>query len=693
MNWPWANKNYRITTIRIMVMFFFAIGPSYAGVASEMPQAASVVDFACDKIFKGDFESARQILGEPAVSDSYELVELRKIIDEYTVIKERRKSFQDKLYQTQINMLDQLRRKVVSGDANDTGEVFSVVLNILEYADEKQKQALLRDALLIETIKKAQSKAAKFEADGKWFDAYTVCYSKLRQIYDNDKIYSDHAKELLAKADIRMSLQDSPCQSCEQRYSDIEKQVFIKAVDFLDHRYIKIVDYQDMAIKAINRCELLAEVMSRLEVNNKYKITDEQYAVWSQVLREVLNRINESQIEIGKDEFIDIFEAVLALNESPHAEAGLSKLLVAQFAKGALSALDPYTAIYWPNQVQDFEKALTNQFSGIGIKFSKQEGLAKIVTVFPDTPAYKSGLQMGDIIMAVDGIETIDISSDCLAKKITGPEDTKVRLKIKRPSEDEICDISLDRTNVVVPSVQGWQRNEKGKWLYFIDGSEKIGYVRISSFNSRTADDFEKVLYQLEENGLKGLVLDLRSNPGGLLSAAVEIADKFIPEGLIVRVQPRCGMSTYISAHQQGTCNDYPIVVLVNQSTASASEILAGVLQDAKYKRAVLVGQKTYGKGSVQSITDCCGKGTQLKYTAAFYYLPSGQRVESRDLMKKSGRTDWGILPDVNVQLNSDEIKKISDTTRVDDDLQLATGLLVLKSKMIQARNELEKLR
>ena len=722
-------KHYRFTAVWIMVAAFLAVGCNYArggaenplhyqteaGITQETPEATSVINPACDKIFRGDFESARQIVRKPVVSDSHEIVELRKIIDEYIAIKERRKALQDKIYQTQINVLEELRQKAISDDVNNISKVFSLVLNISEYANEEQKQALLQDPLLIQTIQKAKVKAAKFEAEGKWLDAYTVCYSKLRQIYEDDKVYSDYAKQLLEKADIRTSLQDSPCETCEERYTGIEKRMFIKAVDFLDYSYINIVDYQDMAVKAINRCKLLAEVMSRLDVNNKYKITNAQYVTWSEALGEVVNEINRSQVDMGKDELADIFEQVFALNESPHVGIGLpSTLLIAQFAEGALSALDPYTVIYWPNHVQDFEKALTNQFSGIGIKFSKQEGLAKVVTVFPGTPAYKSGLQTGDIIMAVDGIETKDIPSDCLAKKITGPEDTKVTLKIRRSNEDKICDISLDRAKIIVPSVHGWQRDETGKWLYIIDGPNKIGYVRISSFNSRTADDFEKVLCQLEGNGLKGLVLDLRSNPGGLLSAAVEITDKFISGGLIVRTQPRCGMSTYISAHQEGTHDDYPIVVLINQFTASASEILAGVLQDQKHKRAILVGQKTYGKGSVQSITSCCGKGTQLKYTVAFYHLPSGQRVESRDLMEKLGRTDWGILPDVNVKLRSDELQKIIDVQkatecmvtnrqedaissmnrnsslkRVDDDPQLAIGLLVLKSKMIQAGHEL----
>jgi len=690
-------------------------GSSLVRVVKQSPEGALAVNSVCGKISRGDFEGAQETLRTSVSPYNKSLRQLRIIINEYMAVKARRKASQSNVYQAQIRKLESLRYKCLAQDVNDISKVFSIVLKISEYANKEQKQALLKDPLLIRTIQKAKAKAAEFEAKGKWLDAYTICYSKLIWIYQDNEAYSDYAEQLLKKADILASLQDSPCETCEERYAGIKKQMFINAVDILDSSYVNIIDYRRLAIKGIERCKLLAEVMSKLGVDNEYKMTNAQHAAWLEALEKIVNKINQSQTDMGKDEFVDVFNKVLAMNESSRTGTALSAAsLIAQFAKGAMSGLDPYTVIYWPSQVQDFEKAVTNQFSGIGIKFSKQQGLTKVVSVLPDTPAHKSGLQAGDIIRAVDGVETKDISSDCVVKKITGPEGTKVTLTIKYSDEDKTRDVTLHRARIIVPSVHGWQQTETGKWLYMFDGTDKIGYVRISSFNSRTADDFENVLCQLEENGLEGLILDLRSNPGGLLSAAVEIADKFITEGLIVRTQPRFGISTYISAHQEGTHADYPVIVLINPFTASSSEILAGVLQDQKYKRAVLVGQRSYGKGSVQSITSYCGNGAQLKYTMAYYHLPSGQRVESRGLMEKLGRTNWGILPNVNMKLQSDELRKIANmrkanesvvTTGQDDalssmnrhsnqetidaDPQLAIGLLVLKSKMIQAGHEL----
>ncbi len=683
-------------------------------VTRESPGDNLVINRACEKILRGDFEGAENIVNRSVVSNSQGLRALGKVLDEYTAIKARRKALQDKVYQTQLNELKELRQQVSLDDVDGIGKVFSIALKISEYANKEQKQALLRDPLLTRTIQKAKARAAEFEAKGEWLDAYTICYSKLMRIYQDNEACSDYAEQLLEKADILESIQDSPCETCKERYAGIKKQVFINAVDILDSSYVDIIDYRRMSIKGIDRCKLLAEVMIKLGVDNEYKMTNAQYAAWLVALKKIVTETNQSQTDLGKDEFLGVFDKVLAINESSRGTALPAALLIVQFAKGAMSGLDPYTVIYWPSQVQAFEKAVTNQFSGIGIRFSKEEGLTKVVSVLPGTPAHKSGIQTGDIIKAVDGLETKNISSDCAVKRITGPEGTKVTLTIRPSNEDKTRAVTLDRARIIVPSVHGWRQTETGKWLYMVDSADKIGYVRVSTFTSRTADDFESVLCQLEENELRGLILDLRSNPGGLLTSAVEIADKFIREGLIVRTQPRFGMSTYISAHQEGTHGDYPVVVLINSFTASASEILAGVLQDHKYKRAFLVGQRSYGKGSVQSITSYCGSGAQLKYTMAYYHLPSGHRVESRDSMEKLGRTDWGILPNISVELRSDELQKMANVRKANEfaetigrddalsgmnryshretvgaDPQLAIGLLVLKSKMIQAGHEL----
>jgi carboxyl-terminal processing protease len=216
------------------------------------------------------------------------------------------------------------------------------------------------------------------------------------------------------------------------------------------------------------------------------------------------------------------------------------------------------------------------------------------------------------------------------------------------------------------------------------------------------------VLSSLEAAGMRGLILDLRYNPGGIFDGAVEVADKFLSEGLIVITRPRFGMQIYESAKEEGTHPDYPLVVLINSGSASASEIVAGALADPRHKRATLVGERTHGKGVVQGITHYPGDGAQLKYTMANWYLPSGQKIKSQDEAKKEGTSDWGVAPDVEVSLRSDELRRMFDIQRdndvlasaghddtlapvkrhtlketIEDDPQLATGLLVIKTKLI----------
>jgi carboxyl-terminal processing protease len=359
-----------------------------------------------------------------------------------------------------------------------------------------------------------------------------------------------------------------------------------------------------------------------------FSVYDEKLAAWSVALKAIRDEIDHSVIGLSKKKFLHVFENVLALNlttiQLPNT------VLIAQFAEAALSVLDPYTVMVWPRQVQDFEKTMTNEFTGIGIEITKQKGLLTVASLLPDTPAYTSGLDAGDVIECVDTVATKDMSLTCAVRRITGPSGTEVKLTIRRPGEDQTRAIAITRARIKVPTIRGWQRTESGKWLYTIDDQNKIGYVRITSFSASTPTDFEEVLSQLEARGLKGLILDLRFNTGGLLDSAVEIVDRFIDKGVIVTTPKPKYLPTYAFAHEKDTHPNYPLVVLINRASASASEIVSGALQDKVHNRAVLVGERTHGKGSVQGITPYPGGSCQLKYTMAYYHLPSGQRARMR---------------------------------------------------------------
>lgn len=708
------------------------------------------VNAVCKLIYWGDFAAAGQLaninLARSRVRDdsnaamTEKIVHLEEIVKEYQTISQLRKKALEEAYQKQITKLEKFQANTNSNDVNDVNDIidindvndiariFSAVARAIEFADEGQKEKLLSDLFVKEVFQKAIDKAADYESEGKWFDAYLSCYSWLEVIDANNQGYSDYAEQLREKANIVASFQDSSCESRQERFEGVEGRILVRAVDFLRSNYVNTIDYRQMIIEGVERCELLAEVIklsfSEISKSETLAFVDDkstglllppdnnQLSAWSVGLRVILDEVKDTSVEVDRDRFVEAFEKVLLLNavtvQLPR------QVLVAHFTEAALSALDSYTVMVWPRQVQEFEKMMTNKFTGIGIRMTKEKGQIKVASLLPDTPAYHSGLDAGDVIEAVDGETTKGMSTTCAVKRITGPAGTKVVLTIRRSgngeSEDQVKDIPITRGVITVPTVYGWQRTERGNWLYMIDEERQIGYVRISSFAGRTSSDLERALLKLESEGLRGLILDLRFNTGGFLPSAIEITDKFIEDGLIVSTRPpRVEDWTFTGARKKGTHPNYPLVVLINFESASASEIVAGALGDRRHDRAILVGERTHGKGSVQAITEQ-PRGAQLKYTMAYYHLPSGQRVESQEMMKKLGRDDWGVGPDIEVKLRSDETRKMSQMQwdnlvlakadhdngaaplkkytieeTIESDPQLAVGLLVIRSKLIES--------
>ena len=681
--------------------------------AGETPEAAAAIVSACKKIMSGDFEGAGEIIEGSGISQSKGLEQLGVIVSEYEAVKVNRKASKNDTYTEQIDELDKLQQKSQPVDVNDLGEVFLTIVKASEHADENKKKALLEEPYVQQTIEKALRQAREYEARGEWVNAYANCYYWLAALYEGNTEYKDHAEELLEKVKIEMSLKDNSCDTSAERHEGVKPKMFLRAVKALDFNYVSIVDYGEMAAKALKQCQLLGEVLAKTDEKLVYQVDAEDIDKWSAGLDAIQRDLTGSFAVVTKDRFLKIFDEILALNSITIQIP--QEVVVVQFSEASFGALDPYTSLVWPWQVRDFEKNMTQKFPGIGIQISKATGVLKVISLIPNTPAYSSGLDADDVITAVDGEPTKDMTILCAVSKITGPRGTKVTLTVKHPDSDETEDIAIVRDNINVPTIRGWQRADDGQWRYLINPANNIGYVRITNFTETTAPDMRGILHGLERRGLNGLVIDLRDNTGGYLSASAAVADMFISEGRIVKSQPRWGISTYEDAHKRGTHPEYPLVVLINQHSASASEIVAGALQDEKYRRATLVGQRTYGKGSVQTITQFPGNGSQFKYTMAYYHLPSDQRVKNRYVMEKEGRKDWGIAPDVEVKLRSDELRKINEVhgtnevlakndrngvskslkryslaETLDADSQLSIGLLVLKAKMIQAGYVLE---
>ncbi|MDD5010692.1 MAG: S41 family peptidase [Phycisphaerae bacterium] len=687
-----------------------AAPPQEQAVQKPQVDKTELLNAAMQEIYRGDFSAAEDTV-KRAGDNRPAAKAVLDIISQYNKIAESRQQAKRQAYEEKLAELEKFRQQAEVNEPNVV-DVFLTVVKLQEAADANDKAKILEDAFVQDTIARSQKMAAEYEAKGEWIDALLYCYSWLTVLDPNNKEYTDRKEEVEEKMVVKASLTDSPCESSLERYEKIKPEMFIRSLDVLEYSYVETFYYSSMVEKAIQRCRFLAEVL-RLSDNfdaNSFKVQFEkgQIPQFISGLSSLEKEYKGGAVSfLSRDQFARLFRHILALNSATVKLP--EQIVIWHFADACFNTLDPHTMLVWPKQVEDFEKNLTNEFTGIGVEISKQDGFLKAVSLVPDTPAYNSGLDAGDIIEAVNGESTKEMSITCAVSKITGPAGTKVRITVRRPDEEKSRDIEITRAKIIVPTTRGWCRDDNGNWLYFVDDKKKIGYVRVTQFSAKTAEDLDGILTQLEIAGMESLILDFRYNSGGYLQSAVEITDLFVEKGTIVSTQPRVGMPTWESAKKRGTHPNYPIVILINSGSASASEIVGGALADKMFSRAILVGEQSYGKGSVQTITAYPGGGAQLKYTMAYYHLPSGQRVNDRHSAEKQGKKDWGIMPDIKIELSRDEIKKRLDTERdndilaaanhdtnkqklirhnlaetLDADKQLAVAILIAKTKIIE---------
>jgi carboxyl-terminal processing protease len=311
-----------------------------------------------------------------------------------------------------------------------------------------------------------------------------------------------------------------------------------------------------------------------------------------------------------------------------------------------LSLGDPYAHYYDKTAYAQLQEDSSGQFGGIGVTFGLKNNKPTIARVLPGTPAEKAGVKADDVIAAVDGASTAKLTVDQISEKIRGPKGTTVSIGLERASTKGLITVKIVRDLISVPNVESR-----------LIGTD-VGYIRMWSFNELSASDTRKAITDLGAKGAKGYILDLRENPGGLLSSAVDVASLFVSDGVIVRVDAR-GAPEEVQNATGNVATDKPLVVLVDDNSASASEIVSGALQD--YKRAVIVGIKTYGKGSVQTLVPL-GDGSAVKLTTAHYLTP-----KKRVINKK------GVTPDVVVPMDAKlQVDPATDT-------QLTRGLAELR--------------
>ena len=341
------------------------------------------------------------------------------------------------------------------------------------------------------------------------------------------------------------------------------------------------------------------------------------------------NRWVPNVAAVGRQDYesLEAFSNILSIVKKNYVEEVETKNLVTGAINGMLSSLDPHSAYLTPELYKELQSDTQGRFGGLGIEISVKGGILTVVSPIEDTPAAKAGIKPGDQIFKIEDEFTKDMSLVDAVKKMRGLKGTKINLTIRREGSADLLEFSLVRDIIRVQSVRS-RALEPG-----------YGYIRLAQFQERSDRDLQRALEKMvaEKNGIKGLVLDLRNNPGGLLTQAVRVSDLFLESGLIVYTEGRIeAQKQKYFAQKEGTWTDFPMVVLVNGGSASASEIVAGALQD--HKRAVVLGTKTFGKGSVQTILPL-DDNSALRLTTARYFTPKGRSIQAT-----------GIVPDIVVE-------------------------------------------
>jgi len=361
-------------------------------------------------------------------------------------------------------------------------------------------------------------------------------------------------------------------------------------------------------------------------------------------------------------EQLRLFTEVLSIVQNQYVDEVPPRELIYSAIKGTLRGLDPHSSFLDPESYREMQVETSGSFGGLGIEITLKDDILTVVAPIDGTPAYRAGLHTGDRIVKIDGLATKDMQLADAVKRMRGKPGTKVTISVVREGWAEPQDFDIVREQIRVQSVR------------MVEMGEGIEYVRLRQFQEQSPHDLDAALDKLRRNGMKALILDLRNNPGGLLTAAVEVSEKFIDDGkLVVYTEGRVrNQNMRFSAHAKRGYSQLPMVVLVNQGSASASEIVAGALQD--WGRATIVGTQTFGKGSVQTIIPL-SDGSGLRLTTAKYFTPKGRSIHGK-----------GITPDIIVEVPKETAPKERPLPSADprddlkNDVQLQKALEVIKT-------------
>ncbi len=627
------------------------------------------------------------------------------------------------------------------GQRADAGRLIEAVYAAIDahgLADDKA--ALLSDEKVVALVRSVIDKAQAAEAEGDWLESLSL-WRALNLLYDDSGMYRSQVKvaakhvrvlrfyaptewkrlyELsaarakeIAKAQAEAEGDKDAAEQDEdevlalneekwtERLKGIELAMLRQTLAQAARRHIADRGYAPLMRGAMGALQVLANARG-LEATFPSFADAQKLADFRAFIDEQHARLSEPDARLNFLDAATLIDQVMLINDKSLQLP--EQVIVFEMAEGATDMLDDFSAVIWPDENENFRRNTQGRFFGVGIQISRRDGRLLVVSPLEGTPAQRAGIKAGDIIAKVDGRDTSSWTLDQAVREITGPEGTVVTLGIERIGEAAVLEFPIQRAEIVIESIKGWEHKPGGGWDYLIDRQNKIAYIRLTQFIPQSADDLDAAITAMEaDGGVNGLILDLRFNPGGLLSSAIDIADRFIASGPIVFTVDSTGQRTSEArAKKHRTYESFPVIVLINQGSASASEIVAGALQD--YGRARIIGTRSFGKGSVQDLFPLDGGKAYLKLTTQYYKLPLG-RIIHREVDSKT----WGVEPDLIVEMTNQQVAKAIEFRQdvdilreemklADDhaaapraadiltqslDPQLDTALLVLKTRLV----------
>ncbi|NOT00315.1 MAG: S41 family peptidase [Phycisphaerales bacterium] len=537
----------------------------------------------------------------------------------------------------------------------EKGEILEgLVVASRALANATDKSAVRESAWMKRLVDAALDLAHEKRSDGKWRRAYDV-FAYLSSLFEDNKDFEKSRLECLthARLNAMYGSDDKSRRRWGELLQDIVEQNAVDALDRIEKFHAEVADFKAVTESGLQTLLLIcdSDVMRETFPKLADESLRESFRARLQARLERVLKSDRFTVSYAKEHFRRVLEINRQTVDLPET------LIVYEFMNGALEPLDEFTSMIWPIETREFDKHTRGDFVGVGISISGGgEGPIVVVTPLEDAPAYRAGIQPDDEIVAVDETSLEGVSLNKAVQMITGPIDTWVTLTINRPSENRKFDVRLKRALVEIASVKGLERDPEDpeRWLHMLDEEMGIAYVRMVAFQDNTAVQLQRAIDSALARGARGLILDLRFNPGGLLKSAVEVTRLFQSrDEQVVHTEGRNDEPwAPPPAIVDGPYKDLPLVLLVNEGSASASEIVSGALQDNG--RAMIIGERTFGKFSVQKLMELGGSNAYLKLTTARYYLPSG-----RSLHHEEGAKEWGVSPDLSVELVPKEMIRI----------------------------------